>query len=93
MASHQVESSIGSRFEIVVGDDTQIHDVVGDWPEAGVEFQLHGPIPEHSPIKDVPVKISATADERGQDVCFYDPDGCRTCFCDDRGHMHCVGEC
>jgi hypothetical protein len=27
------------------------------------------------------------------DVCYYDPDGCRTCYCDDAGHMHCVGMC
>jgi hypothetical protein len=93
MATHTVKSSTGSPFEIVIDDDGRIADVVGNWPEAGEEFELRAPLPAHRPPENPPAEVVAKARQRQADVCFYDPNGCRTCFCDDKGHMHCVGEC
>lgn len=93
MATHTVKSSTGKAFDVVVGEDGRIADVIGDWPGPGEEFKLLAPLPEHRPPADPPAELVARARARQADVCFYDPDGCRTCFCDDKGHMHCVGEC
>ena len=27
------------------------------------------------------------AAQQGREVCFYDPNGCRTCFCDASGNI------
>ncbi len=94
MAMHQVTSSLGGDFEISVGDDGRIADVAGEWPEQGVEFELTGGIPGHTPVEELPENIRSAAASRGQEVCFYDPDGCRTCFCDESGRvLRCVGMC
>jgi hypothetical protein len=91
MNSHQVESDTAGSFEIQVDDEGRITDVVGNWPGPGIEFHMDGPLPLHLAVGEVPDSVREKAG--GRDVCFYDPDHCRTCFCDENGGMHCVGIC
>lgn len=84
-------SSLGSQFEIVVADDGHIAEVVGDWPEAGREFELRNP-PAHMSLRHLPERLAADPASAGRAICFYDEASARTCFCDDTGRvLRCVG--
>jgi len=94
VTAHRVMATSGSEFELVLDNDGRLDDVVGPWPvEDGAEFELEGPLPAHANLDDAPGHIQAYATERGRDVCFYDPDECRTCFCDATGRMYCRKMC
>ncbi len=84
MDAHRLTASSGAEFEIIVGEDGRIADITGPWPQDGSEFAFEGPLPTHTRVNKTPAHIDAAAAKRGMDVCFYDPDGCRTCYCDDR---------
>jgi hypothetical protein len=87
MATHQLSATSGETFELVLGDDGRIADVAGPWPEErDAEFELEGPIPTHANVS-APDHVMRFAAEAGREVCFYDPDGCRTCFCDEHGKL------
>jgi|tagenome__1003787_1003787.scaffolds.fasta_scaffold20944239_6 hypothetical protein len=93
MSTHRIEDSSGATFEVHVDESGQVTDVVGPWPERGGRFDLRGDLPNLTARPDVPEHIKTSAAERGMEVCFHDEIGCRTCFCDGKGHVHCVGEC
>lgn len=93
MDSHRLSDTAGKEFELLIDETSRIADVVGEWPGPNEEFTIEGPLPKHENIVDVPEKIQAHAAANGWEVCFYDPEGCRTCYCDDKGHMRCVGIC
>lgn|GEM_PF-3757221 len=90
--NHRVESESGHVVEFVV-EEGHIVDMLGEWPADRDELVFTADVPPHSKLDDVPEHVLARAAERAMDVCYYDPNGCRTCYCDDRGHMHCVGMC
>jgi hypothetical protein len=90
--NHRVESESGHVVEFVV-EDGRIVDMLGEWPSGQDELVFVRDIPRHANVEDVPEHVRARAIERGMDVCYYDPDHCRTCYCDDAGHMRCVGMC
>jgi len=93
MASHTVQSDRG-EFEVVVSDEGTIVDVVGNWPEAGEEFTLEAPIPEHKAVQGAPEQIQAKGKESGWgEVCYYDDVHCQTCYCDGKGRMRCFRHC
>jgi hypothetical protein len=91
MSVHEAQSDRG-RFEVVIGENGAITDVVGDWPSEGEEFMLHGPLPEHVSVPDAPLEIQREAAKRGWEVCYYDGH-CRICYCDGEGNMRCQGQC
>jgi hypothetical protein len=92
VGSHRMESDHGD-FEVIV-EDGRIVDVVGDWPETGIEFELRGEIPEHSPPQNPPESIKAAAAERAMDGCYWSESGCHVCFCDGSGKiLRCVRMC
>ena len=90
--NHRVESDSGHVVEFVV-EDGRIVAMLGEWPADQEELVFTQGVPSHATLKDVPEHVRRRADERAMDVCYYDPDSCRTCYCDDAGHMHCVGMC
>ena len=90
--NHRVESESGHVVEFVV-ERGQIVDMLGEFASDEDELVLTSGVPPHTNVEDVPEHVRARAMERGMEVCYYDPDGCRTCYCDDAGRMHCVGMC
>jgi hypothetical protein len=90
--NHRVESESGHVVEFVV-EQGRIVEMLGDWPAGEDELVFSTGVPPHMSLSDVPEHVRVRAAERGMDVCYYDPDHCRTCYCDDAGHMHCVGMC
>ena len=95
MTVHRMTAADGAVFEVHVGADEWIVDVSGPWPtREGATFSLEGALPDHAPAADVPDAIRQVAADTGREVCFYDPVGCRTCFCDARGRLlHCEKMC
>lgn len=93
MASHILRDANGGEFEVVIDESQRITDVSGEWPAKDEVFTLAGPLPAHSIVEEVPERVRRHPAAKGREVCFYDPDSCRTCYCDDEGHMHCVGMC
>lgn len=89
--NHRIESETGHVVEFVVAD-LRIVDMLGEWPPDQDELVFVRDVPPHTNIEDVPEHVRARAIERGMEVCYYDPEYCRTCYCDD-GHMRCVGMC
>ncbi|HEY7874198.1 MAG TPA: hypothetical protein VIG64_03650 [Actinomycetota bacterium] len=91
MATHKMQSG-EIEFEVLLDDDGRISDVVGPWPEADGEVELTGVLPPHAKVGNAPEHINSFAEDRGMDVCFYDGDGCRTCFCVGE-RMTCIRMC
>ena len=84
-------SSLGREFEILIGPEGRIVDVVGDWPADGKEFQLPHP-PAHMSLLERPERLAADPRSAGRTICWYDQASSRACFCDDTGRvLHCVG--
>jgi hypothetical protein len=54
--------------------------------------ELTGVLPPHAKVGNAPEHINSFAEDRGMDVCFYDGDGCRTCFCVGE-RMTCIRMC
>ena len=92
---HRMTTPEGLEFTLELDDAGRISRVNGPVPEAeGAEFELHGALPDHAPIDDVPRHILDLAAARGRHVCVYDPAGCVTCFCDDDGNtLYCHKMC
>ena len=93
MASHRLKSDSGHVFEFVVGHSGQIVDMRGDWPAGEEELVFSVGLPTRETVTSAPEHILEWGAVRGWDVCYYDPDACRTCYCDDSGRMRCVGMC
>jgi hypothetical protein len=93
MAVHSVQDDSGAGFEIHIDEQERIVDVAGEWSGPGGEFKIAGPLPTHTSVEGAPEHIRAFATQHGLDVCYYDPDHCRTCYCDEKGGMRCVGMC
>jgi hypothetical protein len=90
--NHRVESESGHLVEFVVSEG-RIVDMLVDWPEDQDELLFTQGVPAHVKVEDAPEHVRARAGTYGMDVCYYDPDRCRTCYCDGAGHMRCVGMC
>jgi hypothetical protein len=87
-------ATTGEAFELAVDEGGRITQVAGPWPdEDGAEFELGGSVPRHVTI-DAPAHIKDFAAARGRYVCYYDPDDCQTCFCDESGDtLYCRKMC
>jgi hypothetical protein len=88
---YRLQSDSGHFAEFVVSGDRLVEMQV-EWPDDQDELVFIDP-PTHTTIDDVPEHIRAHAEARDEVVCLYDPRGCRTCFCDGKGRMRCVGMC
>ena len=94
MVNHRLESETGQVVEFVVDDGGRILDMVGEMPTDQDELVFSQGVPNHVNVQDVPEHVRSWGSERGLDeVCYYDPNGCLTCFCDAAGRMHCKKIC
>lgn len=85
----------GDNFTFHQASDGGISGVDGPWPEeSGLEFEVYGEIPAHPPASNAPDRVLTLAIARGLDVCHYDEQNCRTCFCDGSGKViRCANQC
>lgn len=92
MAAYQLRSDDGRTLGFDIGPNGEIVNLECELLE-GEEVRFAGPLPAHVDA----VGASAAAEQygaaRGWRVCSHDPRGCRTCYCDDNGDIHCVGIC
>ena len=95
MTKHSMTAGSGEVFEVVLDDEGRITDVAGPWPAGkGAEFELRGDVPQHVAVEGVPAHVQEFGASRGATVCMYDPNGCRTCFCDADGSvLYCRNMC
>jgi hypothetical protein len=94
VTKHRLMSESGHVVEFIVDEAGRITEMLGDWPEGVAELVFTEGVPAHQNVANVPEHVRAFGPSRGPvDVCYYDPDRCRTCFCDDSGRMWCVGKC
>lgn len=95
MAIHRLQNDQGADFEIRCDELGLIHAIEGPWPAGrDYEFELSGEMPSFALARDVPARITSTAEKTGLQVCYYDPVHCRTCYCDGKGKViRCVGHC
>jgi hypothetical protein len=92
VASTVLTDESDNEFEVVFDDEKFITAVNGPWPSVGHEFTLSG-VPSHRFPRDVPEVFQREALSRGEEVCYYDNDECRVCFCDGSGRVRCVKKC
>lgn len=92
-SEHRLVSESGEALAFVLRGE-RFTEVRGPWPEGRGELVFRRGIPPHRHLVDLPAHVVARAEAQGVHVCAYDPNSCRTCYCDGGGQMlRCVAEC